>query len=115
VAEARPPGRPGERAAGVESDTYEAEGSHREMMQSDLLAVARWLTESVERRRKLKAIRSAKVLAPGIYYNAGTTMVDRIYTPQRVALGHRMYRITEDPAASAGEVWRSVGNPDGGR
>ncbi|AHY47853.1 Hypothetical Protein RradSPS_2570 [Rubrobacter radiotolerans] len=115
MAEARPPGRPGERAAGVQSDTYEAEGSHREAMQSDLLAVARWLTESAERRKRLKPIRSAKVLRPGIYYNAGTTMVDRLYAPQRVALGHRMFRITKDPAASAREVWRAVGNPDGGR
>ncbi|WP_119065728.1 hypothetical protein [Rubrobacter indicoceani] len=111
MAEAKPAGSPGARPVGVQSDTYESETDHREMMQQDLMAVARWLTNRADRRKKLKPIRSAKVLEPGIYYNAGTTMVDRLYEPQRVALGHRMFRITKDPAASAGEVWRAVGNP----
>lgn len=112
MAEARPEGRPGERPVGVQSDTYESETTQREMMRQDLMAVARWLTDRADRRRKLKPIRSAKVLKPGIYYNAGTTMVDRLYEPQRVALGHRMFRITKNPAATASEVWKAVGNPN---
>ncbi|MBA2510877.1 MAG: hypothetical protein H0V28_05280 [Rubrobacteraceae bacterium] len=101
------------RPRSVRSDTYESETNDREMMRADLMAVARWLTNRADRRRKLKPIRNAKVLKPGVYYNAGTTMVDRLYEPQRVALGHRMFRITRDPAASAAEVWKAVGNPDG--
>lgn len=103
----------GSRPTSVQSDTYEAETTEREMMQGDLMAVARWLTDRADRRRKLKPVRSAKVLKPGVYYNAGTTMVDRLYEPQRVALGHRMFRITKDPSASAAEVWKAVGNSDG--
>jgi hypothetical protein len=48
------------------------------------------------------------VLEPGVYYNMGTGMVDRIFTPQRVALGHKMFRITSDPAAPVEEIRRKV-------
>ena len=42
-----------------------------------------WLVEHPEAAlRNLKPIRSAKVLEPGVYYNMGTGMVDRIYTPR---------------------------------
>jgi hypothetical protein len=34
----------------------------------------------------------------------GTGMVDRIYTPQSVALGHKMFRISRDPASSVEEI-----------
>lgn len=103
------------RPASVQSDTYEAETTDREAMRDDLMSVARWLTGRADRRRKLKPIRNAKVLKPGIYYNAGTTMVDRLYEPQRVALGHRMSRITKDPSATAEAVWKAVGNPNGSK
>lgn len=91
------------------SDTYLAEGSRREVMQQELMDLAVWLVEHPEAASKnLKPIRSAKVLDPGVYYNMGTGMVDRIYTPQRVALGHRMFRISEDPAAPVDEIRRKV-------
>ena len=38
----------------------------------------------------------------------GTGMVDRIYTPQRVALGHKMFRISRDPATPAEEIRRKA-------
>jgi hypothetical protein len=91
------------------SDTYRAEGSHREMMQQELMDLGVWLIEHPEAAvRNLKPIRSAKVLEPGVYYNMGTGMVDRIFTPQRVALGHKMFRITSDPAAPVEEIRRNV-------
>ena len=91
------------------SDTYRAEGSHREMMQQELMDLGVWLIEHPEAAvRNLKPIRSAKVLEPGVYYNMGTGMVDRIFTPQRVALGHKMFRITSDPAAPVEEIRRKV-------
>jgi hypothetical protein len=91
------------------SDTYKAERSHREMMQQDLMDLGVWLIDHPEAAVKnLKPIRSAKVLEPGVYYNMGTGMVDRIFTPQRVALGHKMFRITGDPAAPVEEIRRKV-------
>ncbi len=91
------------------SDTQRAEGSHREMMQQDLMDLGRWLTENPEMAPKnLKPIRSAKILAPGVYYNMGTGMVDRIFSPQRVALGHKMFRISKDPASPVEEIQRRV-------
>ena len=81
----------------------------REMMQQDLMDLGVWLVEHPEAASKnLKAIRSAKVLEPGVYYNMGTGMVDRIFTPQSVALGHKMFRISRDPASPAEEIRRTA-------
>jgi hypothetical protein len=91
------------------SDTYRAERSHREMMQQELMDLGVWLIEHPEAATKnLKPIRSAKLLRPGVYYNMGTGMVDRIFTPQHVALGHKMFRISSDPAAPAEEIRRKA-------
>jgi hypothetical protein len=35
-------------------------------------------------------------------------MVDRIYAPQHVPLGHRLFRIISDPAAPVEEIRRRV-------
>jgi hypothetical protein len=91
------------------SDTQRAESSHRETMQQDLMDLGAWLSEHPEAAPKnLKPIRSAKVLDPGVYYNMGTGMVDRIFSPQRVALGHKMFRVSRDPAAPVAEIRRRV-------
>jgi hypothetical protein len=83
-----------------------AEERHgREMMQQELMDVGVWLIEHPEAATKnLEPIRSAKILEPGVYYNMGTGMVDRIFTPQRVALGHKMFRISSDPASLTEEI-----------
>ncbi|HEY6710861.1 MAG TPA: hypothetical protein VI055_01215 [Rubrobacter sp.] len=81
----------------------------REMMQQELMDLGVWLIEHPEAATKnLEPIRSAKVLKPGVYYNMGTGMVDRIFTPQRVALGHKMFRISSDPASPAEEIRRKA-------
>jgi hypothetical protein len=87
-----------------------AEERHsREMMQQELMDVGVWLIEHPEAATKnLEPIRSAKALEPGVYYNMGTGMVDRIYTRQRVALGHKMFRISRDPASPAEEIRRTA-------
>ena len=87
-----------------------AEERHsREMMQQDLMDLGVWLVEHPEAAlRNLKPIRSAKALEPGVYYNMGTGMVDRIYTPQSVALGHKMFRISRDPASPVEEIRRTA-------
>ena len=91
------------------SDTHKAERSHREMMQQELMDLGVWLIEHPEApTRNLKPIRSAKVLEPGVYYNRGTGMVDRVYAPQHVPLGHRLFRISSDPAAPVEEIRRRV-------
>jgi hypothetical protein len=91
------------------SDTQRAESSHRETMQQDLMDLGAWLSEHPGAAPKnLKPIRSAKVLDPGVYYNMGTGMVDRIFSPQRVALGHKMFRVSRDPAAPVEEIRRRV-------
>jgi hypothetical protein len=91
------------------SDTQRAEGSHRETMQQDLMDLGAWLSEHPEMAPKnLKPIRSAKVLDPGVYFNMGTGMVDRIFSPQRVALGHKMFRISRDPASPVEKIQRRV-------
>ena len=79
-------------------------------MQQDLMDVGVWLVEHPEAATKnLEPIRSVKVLEPGVYYNMGTGMVDRIFTPQRVALGHKMYRISSDPASPAEDIrWTAL-------
>ena len=87
-----------------------AEERHsREMMQQELMDVGVWLIEHPEAATKnLEPIRSAKALEPGVYYNMGTGMVDRIYTRQRVALGHKMFRISRDPVSPAEEIRRTA-------
>ncbi len=91
------------------SDAQRAQSSEREMMQQDLMDLGVWLTENPEMAPKnLKPIRSAKILDPGVYYNMGTGMVDRIFSPQRVALGHKMFRISRDPASPVEEIQRRV-------
>jgi hypothetical protein len=91
------------------SDTYRAEGSHREMMQQELMDLGVWLIEHPQAAvSNLEPIRSARVLEPGVYYNMGTGMVDRIYSPQHVPLGHRLFRISSDPAAPVEQIRRRV-------
>ena len=91
------------------SDTQRAESSHRETMQQDLMDLGAWLSEHPGAAPKnLKPIRSAKVLDPGVYYNMGTGMVDRIFSPQHVPLGHRLFRVSTDPAAPVAEIRRRV-------
>jgi hypothetical protein len=81
----------------------------REMMQQELMDLGVWLVEHPEAAGKnLKPIRSAEVLEPGVYYNMGTGMVDRIFTPQRVALGHKMFRISRDPASPVEKIRRKA-------
>ena len=79
------------------------------MMEQDLMDLGAWLSEHPEAATKnLKPIRSAKVLPPGVYYNMGTGMVDRIFSPQRVALGHKTFRVSRDPASPVEEIQRRV-------
>jgi hypothetical protein len=91
------------------SDTYRAEGSHREMMQQELMELGVWLIEHPQAAlSNLEPIRSTRVLQPGVYYNMGTGMVDRIYSLQHVPLGHRLFRISSYPAAPVEEIQRKV-------
>ena len=91
------------------SDTYKAERSHRETMQQELMDLGVWLTEHPEAAHEnLEPIRSAKMLEPGVYYNRGTGMVDRIYSPQHVPLGHRLFCISSDPAAPVAKIRRKI-------
>jgi hypothetical protein len=81
----------------------------REMMEQELMDLGVWLIEHPDVVEKnLKPIRSARALEPGVYYNLGTGMVDRIYSPQRVALGHKMFRISRDPASPVEEIRRTA-------
>ncbi len=81
----------------------------RETMQQELMDLGVWLTEHPEAARKnLKPVRGSVVLDPGVYYNSGTGMIERIYTPQHVALGTRMFRVKSDPGAPVGEIRRRV-------
>ena len=89
------------------SATWRAETTHREAMQQELMDLGVWLSaHPKEARRNLKPIRSAKVLEPGVYFNRGTGMVDRIFAPQHVALGHQMFRISKDPTAPVEDIRR---------
>ena len=91
------------------SVTYEAEPSSREAMQQELMDLGRWLGEHPKAARKnLKPIRGSVLLKPGVYYNIGTGMVERIYTPQHMALGSRVFRVKRDPAAPVEEIRRRV-------
>lgn len=91
------------------SETWHAEATYREAMTRELMQLGLVLTNDPKRAEKnLKPIRSAKELKPGVYYNRGTGMVDRIFRPQHVALGHKMFRISTDPAAPIEELRRKV-------
>ena len=91
------------------SDTYHAETSSREAMQQELIDLGRWLTEHPKAATKnLKPVRGSVVLQPGVYYNSGTGMVERIYTPQHIALGARWFRVSKDPAAPTDDIRRRV-------
>jgi hypothetical protein len=51
----------------------------RETMQQELLDLGVWLTQHPEAATKnLKPIRGSVVLDPGVYYNSGTGMIERI-------------------------------------
>jgi hypothetical protein len=81
----------------------------RETMQQELMDLGVWLAEHPGAATKnLKPIRAKVVLDPGIYYNFGTGMIERIYTPQHVPLGHRLFRVSSDPAATVEEIRRKV-------
>jgi hypothetical protein len=81
----------------------------RETMQQELMDLGAWLTEHPEAARKnLKPIRGSVLLKPGVYYNIGTGMVERIHASQHMALGSRVFRIKTDPAAPIKEIRRRV-------
>ncbi|HZC19588.1 MAG TPA: hypothetical protein VE225_07735, partial [Rubrobacteraceae bacterium] len=101
------PGSGGERGD-TRSVTYEADPSRREGMQQELMDLGVWLSEHPEFRKNLKPIRGSVVLKPGVYYNTGTGMVERIYAPQHVALGARWFRVKSDPGAPVEEIRRKV-------
>ncbi|MGB3633999.1 MAG: hypothetical protein WA982_08155 [Rubrobacteraceae bacterium] len=91
------------------SDTWQSEPTHREALQQELLELGAWLSENPEMASKnLKPIRSSRPLQPGVYYNRGTGVVERIYNSQRPALGGRMFRVSSDPAAPVYELRRRV-------
>jgi len=99
----------GDERGDARSDTYHAEPSHREIMQQELMDLGAWLSEHPEAAKKnLKPMRGKVVLDPGVYFNIGTGMVDRVYVSQHIALGSRMFRIKTDPAAPVQEIRRRV-------
>ena len=102
-------GSAGDKSTDTPSATSHSDESLREAMQQDLLDLGRWLIEHPEAKKKnLKPVRGSVVLEPGVYYNTGTGMVDRLYTPQHVALGARWFRVKRDPAAPVEEIRRRV-------
>ena len=91
------------------SDTWRAESTFREALQQELIDLGRWLIDHPEARDKnLKPVRGSVVLEPGVYYNTGTGVIERIYTSQHVALGARWFRVSSDPAAPVEEIRRKV-------
>ena len=81
----------------------------RETMQQELMDLGAWLGEHPEAAKKnLKPVRGSVLLDPGVYYNIGTGMVERIHAPQHMALGSRVFRIKTDPAAPVEEIRRRV-------
>ena len=91
------------------SDTWLAETTFREALQQELLDLGVWLAEHPEAARKnLKPVRNTVVLDPGVYYNRGTGVVERLFTPQHSALGHQVFRVSTDPAASVEDIRRKV-------
>jgi hypothetical protein len=104
------PASPGSSERGdARSATYEVDPSRREAMQQELMDLGVWLGEHPEAARKnLKPIRGSVLLEPGVYYNIGTGMVERIFAPQHMALGSRVFRVKRDPAAPVEEIRRRV-------
>ena len=91
------------------SDTWRAETTFREAPQQELMDLGAWLAEHPKAAKKnLKPIRSTVVLDPGVYYNRGTGVVERLYSPQHMALGHQVFRVSTDPAAPVEEIRRKV-------
>ncbi|MEW6636373.1 MAG: hypothetical protein AB1425_06110 [Actinomycetota bacterium] len=90
------------------SATYRVEPSQREAMQQELMELGAYLVEHPGARKVLKPHRSARPLDPGVYFNAGTGMVERLYRPQRVALGARYFRVSGDPDAPLEELRRKI-------
>jgi hypothetical protein len=91
------------------SSTVAAETTHREALEQELLNLGGWLVEHPGAARKnLKPIRSSRPLEPGVYYNMGTGVVERLYSPQRPSLGGRFFRISSDPAAPVEEIRRKA-------
>jgi len=90
------------------SETYERDPSSREAMQQELMDLGVWLSEHPKSRKNLKPIRGSVLLEPGVYYNTGTGMVERIYAPQHIALGARWFRVKSDPGAPVEEIQRKV-------
>ena len=108
IAEAGPGADTGSDAGGGSATSLD-ETSRREAMSSKLMELAVWLTEHPdEARRNLKAVRRENPLDPGVYYNSGLRMIERLYRPQHVALGNKMFRISTDPAAPLEEIRRKV-------
>ena len=91
------------------SQTWLAEGTSREAITQDLMELGQYLAANpATAKRRLKPIRSSKELDPGVYFNLGTGMVDRVFRPQHVALGHKMFRVSSDPAAPVSEIRRKI-------
>ncbi|MDP9426183.1 MAG: hypothetical protein M3P37_09165 [Actinomycetota bacterium] len=91
------------------SDTHRAETSAREAPQQELMDLGAWLAEHPEAARKnLKPVRNTVVLDPGVYYNRGTGVVERLYSPQHAALGLQLFRVSTDPGAPVEEIRRKV-------
>lgn len=91
------------------SETWQAERTHREMMEQELMDLGVWLSGRPKMAKKnLKPVRRGFTLEPGVYYNQGTGMVDRLYVPQHVALGGKMFLVSKDPAASVEDIRRKV-------
>ena len=102
-------GRVADAGGDTSSATYQAEPSHREIMQQELMDLGAWLSENPKAAKKnLKPIRGSVELDPGVYYNTGTGMVERIYAPMHIALGARWFRVNTDPAAPVQEIRRRV-------
>jgi hypothetical protein len=99
---------PGGKRGDTRSETHERDPSSREAMQQELMDLGVWLSEHPESRKNLKPIRGSVILDPGVYYNTGTGMVERIYAPQHVALGARWFRVKSDPGSPLEEIRRKV-------
>ena len=81
----------------------------RETMQQELMDLGVWLTQHPKAAHKnLKPVRGSVVLEPGVYYNTGTGMIERIHAPQHMALGSRVFRVNSNPAAPVEEIRRRV-------
>ena len=91
------------------SDTWRAQTTFREAPQQELMDLGAWLAEHPKAVTKnLKPVRNTVVLDPGVYYNRGTGVVERLYSPQHAALGHQVFRVSTDPGASIEDIRRKV-------